>query len=659
MYPKYFHHFALAVLIGLAIFVAMPSDAASPEATNSSTAALFSESLQDLMNTPVSIVSGSPEKLSTAPAAVSVITQADIARSGATTIPDALRLVPGLDVARLDDHTWAISSRGFNDVFADKLLVMIDGRTVYTPLFSGVFWDVQDTLMEDIDRIEVVRGPGATIWGANAVNGVINIITRSAANSQGFLISAGGGYPEGDFANFRYGFTLDDGVYLKLYAKYFNRDASNLPQGSEADDAWSMLRGGFRLDVDRTNQNVFTAQGDMYTGLEHEIYMVPTPLKTLDNVAGGNLLGRWTHTFSEDSQVDVQAYYDHTARNVTIFGEDRDTFDLTAQHNFALGERQEVTWGADYRHTQGHITDSPYIAFVDPDRSLDLYSAFVQDDIALINTNLYLTVGSKFEHNDFTGFEIQPSGRMVWTPGGRQALWGAVSRAVRTPSQAESDIILKTTGTPILGNPDMVAEDLLAYELGYRIQPLDRLTLDLSSFYNHYDRLRNEELLLTPTGPAAQANNNLAGRSYGGEGSATVQVLDSWRLTGGLSYCQINIDGDDIAHTAELLADSSPRYQLFLRSSLDLPYHITFDSTFRYVDTISFPASEIPGTVTHIPSYATFDLRLAWNPCPNFEAAIVGQNLAQSQHLEFAPTYIPTEQTAVLRNIYGEITLRF
>jgi iron complex outermembrane receptor protein len=357
--------------------------------------------------------------------------------------------------------------------------------------------------------------------------------------------------------------------------------------------------------------------------------------------------------------LDVQAYYDHTARNVTIFGEDRDTFDLSAQHNFAFGERQEVTWGADYRHTQGHISDTTYIAFVDPERSLDLFSAFLQDDIAIVNTNLHLTIGSKFEHNDFTGFEVQPSARMVWTPGGRQAIWGAVSRAVRTPSQAESDIVLKTTGIPILGNPDMLAEELVAYELGYRVQPLDRLTLDLASFYNHYDRVRNEESLLTGAGPVAEADNQLAGRSYGGEASATVQALDIWRLTGGLSYCQVNIDGDDIAHTAELLQDSTPRYQFFLRSSLDLPQHITFDATFRYVDTISFPPSAIPDTVTHIPSYATFDLRLAWAPCPNFEVSIVGQNLAQSQHLEFAPTYIPTEQTAVLRSIYGKITLRF
>jgi iron complex outermembrane receptor protein len=293
MQHKPFPYFVSIFLSGWVFSMTLPGSAAPAQDTNSATAALFSESLQDLMNTPVSIVSGSPENLSTAPAAVSVITQSDIQRSGAQTIPDALRLVPGLDVARLDDHTWAISSRGFNDVFADKLLVMIDGRTVYTPLFSGVFWDVQDTLMEDIDRIEVVRGPGATVWGANAVNGVINIITKSAANSQGFLISAGGGYPEGDFANFRYGLKLSDGIFLKVYGKYFNRDASNLAQGSEADDAWSMLRGGFRLDIDRTNQNQFTVQGDAYTGLEHEVYMAPMPIKALDNVAGGNVLGRW------------------------------------------------------------------------------------------------------------------------------------------------------------------------------------------------------------------------------------------------------------------------------------------------------------------------------------------------------------------------------
>jgi len=387
--------------------------------------------------------------------------------------------------------------------------------------------------------------------------------------------------------------------------------------------------------------------------------MLPMPMSTIGNLSGGNLLGRWTHTFSEDSQLNIQAYYDHTYRNVGIFSEDRDTFDLSAQHNFHLGERQEVTWGADYRHTQGHIIDSPYISFVDPQRSLDLYSAFAQDDIALVDTNLHLTLGSKFEHNDFTGFEVQPSARVVWTPGGRQAWWGAVSRAVRTPSQAESDVVLKTTRVAILGNPDMLAEELTAYEMGYRLQPLDRLTLDLSGFYNHYDRLRSEELVLTARGPSAQVGNGLAGQSYGGEAAATVQPLTMWRLRGGFSYCQVNIDGDDIARTAELLEDSTPRYQFFLRSSLDLPQHITLDATFRYVDGISFPASPIASTITDIPSYATFDLRLAWTPCRNFEVAIVGQNLAQSRHLEFAPTFIPTQQTAVTRNVYGKITLRF
>jgi iron complex outermembrane receptor protein len=630
--------------------------AAEPQATND----LFSSSLASLMQIQVTIAQGTPEQLSGTAAAVSVITQEDIQRSGVTTIPDALRLVPGLDVARLDAHTWAVSSRGFNDDFANKLLVMIDGRTVYTPLFSGVFWDVQNTLMEDIDRIEVVRGPGATIWGANAVNGVINIITKSAADTQGVLVSGGAGSQEGEFGSVRFGTAVDDGVFLKGYAKYFDHDASNLPQGSPADDAWSMFQGGFRMDVDKTNQNLFTLQGDAYTGDEHEIYMVaPAPIASVDTVAGANVLGRWTHNFSDDSALNVRMYYDRTLRDAPIFGETQDTYDLDAQHNFQLGQRQEITWGGEFRYVAGDIRGSPYISFTDPDRSLELFSAFVQDDISLAETNLQLTLGSKFEHNDFTGFEVQPSARLAWTPGARQTVWGSVSRAVRTPSESESDIMLKTTpGLTIVGNPNMLSEELVAYELGYRIQPAQQWNLDVTGYYNHYDRLRSESLVLTPSGPDVAIDNGLEGRSYGGETSATFQATPSWRLSGGYTYCQVNIQGTDIADTEELLEGSSPRSQFFARSSLDLPDHVTLDGTLRYVDSLNFPASTM-AEYTHIPSYVTYDLRLAWSPWKAVEFSIVGQNLGQAQHLEFAPTYIPTEQTAVVRSVYGKVTIRF
>src|ERR1700731_4640181 len=366
-------------------------------------------SVEQLVDIDVTSVSKYPEKFSEAAAAVAVLTSEDIERSGVTKIPDALRLVPGLDVAQVDAHTWAISSRGFNDIFADKLLVLIDGRTVYTPLFSGVFWDVQDTLLEDIDRIEVVRGPGATLWGANAVNGVINIITKSARDTQGLLLYGGGGTEEQGFTGARYGVKINDDAFVRIYAKYFSRDSSVLPDDTDAHDSWDMFRAGFRLDWDPTHQDSVTVQGDIYTGQQDEVYTVPTTtfpfsgkISSTDNVSGGNVLGRWSERFSADSELTVQTYYDRTVRNSAIFAENRDTGDIDVQHRFGLGERQEIIWGFGFRVTHDDVLNSLNVALVPDSRTLKLYSAFVQDDIVIVPEQLRLTIGSKFEHNDFT-----------------------------------------------------------------------------------------------------------------------------------------------------------------------------------------------------------------------------------------------------------------
>jgi len=295
------------------------------------------------MNVEVTSVSRRAEKLSVAPAAISVITAEELRRSGATSIPEALRLVPGMEVARVDAHNWAISARGFNDLFANKLLVLMDGRSVYTPLFSGVYWDVQDTLLEDIERIEVIRGPGATLWGANAVNGVINIITRSARDTQGLLLAGGGGTEEQGFAAVRYGGKLGDNAYYRVYAKYFNRDDQVLPDGNDSNDRWNMARGGFRIDWDASPENHFTLQSDLYSGRLNQTYFLPAPNPPYAqtnqahlNVEGGNVLGRWSHTISERSDMKLQVYFDRTVRDGPVLDEDRDTFDLDLQHHFLL-----------------------------------------------------------------------------------------------------------------------------------------------------------------------------------------------------------------------------------------------------------------------------------------------------------------------------------
>ena len=617
-------------------------------------------SLEELTKIEITSAARRPEALSSTPAAVAVLTPEDIARSGFTSIPEVLRLVPGLNVARVDSQTWAITSRGFNDIFANKLLVMIDGRTVYTPLFSGVFWEVQDTLLGDIERIEVVRGPGATLWGANAVNGVINIITKHARDTQGLLVSGGFGTEDRAFTNVRYGAKLSEAAFVRVYAKYLNRGTSALPDGGQAHDAWDMYRAGFRLDWDPNRQNALTFQGDIYEGDKNRIYSIPTATfpfsgreKATDHIAGGNLLARWAHTFSAGSQLTLQTYYDRTVRETVVFSETRDTADVDLQHRFSVGEHQEVVWGLGFRSTRDDVTNTLNVSLVPADRTLNLFSAFLQDEISIVPERVGVTLGSKFEHNDFTGFEIQPSIRGWWRPANGQTVWASVSRAVRTPSRAESDVRINPAppvplppGTiTIFGNPEMSSEEVLAYEIGYRVQPMERLTFDLTAFYNDYDQLRTLEP--TQPGPVSPslASNNLTGETYGVELSATAQPFERWRLQGSYSFLEIQLHrrpgSADVA--TEIAGEgSSPHHQVVLRSLLDLGWNVQLDSTVRYVDALPAPG---------IPSYLAVDLRLAWSPRPNLEVALVGQNLLDDQHPEFAPTFIGTERTEVERSL--------
>ncbi len=628
-----------------------------------------SMSLEELMKYPVTSVSKRPENLSEAPAAIHMITQEDIRRSGATSIPEALRLVPGLQVARVDAHTWAISARGFNDVFANKLLVVQDGRSVYTPLFSGVFWDVQDTMLEDIDRIEVIRGPGATLWGANAVNGVINIITKKARDTQGFLITSGAGTEERGFGGIRYGGKLSDSAFFRVYGKYFNRDDSVLSNGADAGDSAQMGRGGFRIDWEASDRNLFTFQGDVYRGSAGQIYTNATPgfpfVQTVRDdftVSGGNLLGRWAHTFSDSSDLKLQLYHDRTTRETAVFQERRDTYDLDLQHNFQLGERHNLVWGAGYRLSADKVANRFTVSLNDPQRRTQLFSTFAQDEITLLKDRLKLTLGSKFEHNDYTGFEIQPSGRLLWTPSEYQSVWGSISRAVRTPSRADDDIVLnQITATPglrtrILGNHDFSSEKLMAYEVGYRFRPVPRVSLDVSAFYNVYDDLRSLEPLGFSPGPPAVATfgiaNQLRGETYGFEFAPSWQVLAGWRLQAGYTYLQMQLHRQPGSKdpSTETHEGRSPHHQVTVRSIMDFPHHVQFDSTLRYVD--GLPSLGIS-------SYFALDLRLGWTPTKRLEFSLVGQNVLDDHHLEFRPSSISTQTTEVERSVYGKITWRF
>lgn len=602
-------------------------------------------SLEDLMDQKVLLAGRQPGRLSGSPTAITVISQEDIRRSGATSLPEALRLAPNLQVAQVNSHEWAISARGFNNSIANKLLVMVDGRTVYTPLFAGVFWDVQDTLLEDIDRIEVISGPGATLWGANAVNGVINVITKSARETQGGLVLGGAGTELKGLGGFRYGGQLAENVYYRVFGKYFARDASALPGGTDASDRWHMSRGGMRVDWFAPGENVLTFQGDLYDG------GIAQPNTPHGELSGGSALTRWTHTFSEDSDLRVQMYFDATHRWIrSVFEEDLDTFDLDAQHRLVLGERNEVVWGFGYRMNWDHVRNTPVFAFLPEERNLQVFSGFAQDKITLVDERLHLTLGSKFEHNDFVGVEIQPSARLAWTATPRQTAWGAVSRAVRTPSRIDHDLFLP--GAPpylVQGGRGFESEELLAFELGYRVMPVGDLALSVTGFYHDYDRLRSVEPLNPPEPFPVVVANGQEGETWGVELAADYKVTDRWRLRAGYTHLQVDVrarprsldttDGSGESHDA--------KHHASLWSMWDLPAKLELDAGLRYVSRI---------TNQGVPGYGELDVRLAWQPLPTLEFSLVGQNLIHSRHPEFGPS---GNRYEIERSIFGKVTWHF
>lgn len=653
---------------------ASPDNAPTPPVNAKGTAVYKKMSLEELMNQDVTSVSKEPEPLGQAPAAIQIITNDEIRRSGASSLPEALRLADNLEVAQSGAHNWDISARGFNTGLSNKLLVLIDGRTVYTPLFSGVEWDVQNVMLADLDRIEVVSGPGGTLWGANAVNGVINIISKSAQDTQGWYMEGGGGSELRDFGVLRYGGTLAPNVYYRVYGTYFDRNGEVFADGAPANDNWSEGRGGFRIDTGGPSDDKFTLQGDYYNGTAGS---VSTP--GMNNVeSGGNVLGRWSHTFSPDSDMSLQMYYDRTnisqpENGVTVaglvfepggtFSDSLDTYDLDFQHHFAVGDRNKITWGTGYRFTHDQNNNAPTLALYPAPLNQNLLSAFVQDEIEL-QKNLILTAGTKVEHNDYTGFEVQPSGRLQWNVTPKQMLWAAVSRAVRTPSRVDHDLS-QPTGLPapfpsgvINGTTAFTSETLIAYEVGYRAQLGDKLSGSLSTYYNDYSKIRS----LTPTSGSLLAGlpfyvqNNLEGETYGMEVSADYQMLDWWRLHAGYDFIKehIHVRPGAIDATNGLNETADPQNQFSFRSSMDLPQNIEFDTELRYVDQL--PVNNV-ATAGIVPSYYELDVRLAWHPTKNLEISIVGQNLLHDQHPEY--TFPSPTQVEIERSVYGKIAWHF
>src|SRR5216110_1012805 len=425
---------------GLTVLVFLACASGLPAQTNvavGSASQLKQFSLEELLNLEVTTVSKRPEKLTEAASAIQVITQEDIRRSGATSIPEALRLASNLEVAQVDSRQWAISARGFNSTTVNKLLVLIDGRTVYTPLYSGVFWDVQDIPLWDVDRIEVISGPGATLWGANAVNGVINVITRNSRDSQGLLVSGGGGTELRGFGNARYGGALSPTVHYRVYGTGFARQPTLLPSSLDAADGWHALQGGFRVDWDASPTNGVSVHGDLYDG------RIGQPSAGDIAVSGRNLAARWSHTISATSDVRTELYYDRTHRDIPgTFGEDLDTYDVDIQHRTELGERHDLVWGLGYRLINDRVVNSAVVEFLPPHVARQWFTGFVQDEIALVPNRLHVALGTKLEHNDYTGFEIQPSGRANWRLSPSGTLWAAVARALRTPSRIDRELFV-------------------------------------------------------------------------------------------------------------------------------------------------------------------------------------------------------------------------
>ena len=633
----------LVCLAGTA-FAQQPDSTTQLRDSSLSAEALKKLSIEQLMNLEVTSVSRRPERLAQAASAIQVITQQDIRRSGASSLPEALRLATNLQVAQVNSRDWAISARGFNSTTANKLLVLIDGRTVYTPLYSGVFWDVQDVPLGDVDRIEVISGPGATLWGANAVNGVINVITKRARETQGLVVSGGGGTELRGFGTTRYGGALGSHVNYRIYGKGWAREPSVLPGGQDATDDWHMEQAGFRLDWDASTINQVTMQGDLYNGRISQA--------TAGDIAvsGGNVVAKWSHTVSANSAVTAQLYYDRTNRNIPgTFGEDLDIYDVDLQHATRLGARHDVVWGLGYRLINDRVANSALLAFLPPHVTRQWFTGFVQDEIALIPDRLHVALGTKVEHNDYTGYEIQPSGRVSWRLSPSGTLWAAVARALRTPSRIDRELFFP--GQPpylIAGGPGFHSEEELAYELGYRHQR-GALALSVATFYSRYHGLRSVEQVNPPTPSPAVIANGQYGESYGAEVTADYLITKGWRVRAGHTELRIHIwpNPGSTDTTRGASESQTPDRQFFLFSSLDLPAHLRLDAGMRAIDDI---------TRQQVPGYAELNAKLTWQPTPQLDLSLVGQNLLHDRHAEFGA---PATRREIERGVYGLVEWRF
>lgn len=605
------------------------------------------------MEVEVTSVSKRPERLAEAAASIYVITGDDIRRSGARTLPEALRLAPNLHVAQAHASGYAITARGLNNTAANKLLVLIDGRSVYTPLFSGVFWDVQDVLLEDVERIEVISGPGSTLWGTNAVNGVINVITRSARDTQGTLLAAGAGNREFGGAA-RYGGSLGSNGGYRLYAKHLDHDHTWTGSGMAKTDAWHKTQAGFRADWGGARDQ-FTLQGDAYRGSMGQplpgtisIAGITLALDTIP-VSGANLIARWARALEGGSSVSVQAYVDYTERTVPpTFSENLTTTDVQVQHSLRPIGLHTITWGAQYRYARDRVDNSEFVAFLPARVNQTWLSLFAQDEIALSST-VKMTLGARLERNDYTGYEFLPTARLSWALAPDHLLWTAFTRTVRAPSRLDRDTFVP--GTPpflLTGGAPVRSEIAKVYEVGYRGRPLKSLSYSATVFRADYDHLRTQEI--AASGTSVFFGSGMEGETTGVEMWALYQVLPTWRLRGGLTFLdeRLRLKAGSNDFTAPRAQEGrDPERTWMVASSVDLTHRIELDMRLRYVSALTGPP---------VPAYSAADLRIGWNVRKDLELSVTGENLFDNGHAEFTDAVTRTE---FRRSVFFKILTRF
>ncbi|MES2678003.1 MAG: TonB-dependent receptor [Pseudomonadota bacterium] len=604
-------------------------------------------------------------------AAIYVINRDDIKRSGATTIPEVLRMVPGLQVAHGESGQWVVTSRGFANGFANKLLVMVDGRTIYNSLFSGVYWGVQDVMLENIKQIEVIRGPGATQWGANAVNGVINIITEPASNTQSGLASTTYGN-NNDSVMARYGGKIKNNSYYRVYAsRYSERNAENLYTKTTGND-FTLNKSGFRIDYDEFENDLITLQGDVYkSDIQLDRFLPDTAgtnrLKDNLDISGGNITNKWEHKIGDKEETQLQFYYDQDARDNSSLLRSSQTFDADFQYSNSLKEYHKLTLGLGYRGVRSDLEGNSFrLNFNPPKRETQLYSGFIQDEIALLPDKVFLTLGSKLEHNDFTGYQLQPSIKTSWLLTQDQTLWASIARATRTPNIAENNInmVVGTSGsnyTRQQGDTGFDSEKLIAYELGYRIRPTNNSLANIALFYNDYDDLRSAELTSSTEGDKSFISvfprNNGKGKAVGFELDGSIKPTKKWELKSAYSYLKLDLDvrtGGDSELEKE--QHRSPRHQFNIQSRYDISSNLTLDAILYYVSGIT--VDDNYSHTLRIPAYYRFDTHIGWQYCKNISFDLVGQNLLDSSHTEFSGA-LWSEPIKIGRAIYGKVTFKF